>query len=834
MSSPRINQYDTSGKKYDGGWKYDSYLTGRPAKLTLKVFDEAGVFKGTYGNDVINEISFENTINGGLGQLILDTALKIDNFGQGNTIDFNNIIEIYLTDEFNTAKLIYKGYVTAYNPYLKTGKEGVKITCLGIISKLSNDFYRVGDVLTITKNSTDPALIIKAIIDNYRTLEDNPLVNYTGTSIKVTGTKISYTFNQRKHIDAILKTQEFLPYNWYWHLPADGNMIVQQEGQTTHTLSIGQHISELETFKNIETVRNKFIFWNGRDADDPDYIYSVFNDVASQAAYDIRSEQQTDSRVTLQATANVKGNSFINANKDPKTRIRVVVNNTYDIASIEPGDYINIRNIDTSNHVTFPDSLKVVKIRFSVDAVELTLAERGTDIAFDVDRARLIVGARVGSLEQSVAPVPPSALFIANKEWVTDIIFSETDYNTVQWTSGTITFADGTTRSIAAGNTGNMAAATLIYLDDDLSQTVFQTSVGFQNGVGPNKIAVCIAIPAVVGKHPTINPYRAGRGFAWSELDIAVPNLSAINVNAGELTAGIITGLTIRTANANDRVQMDGTNLKVYKNQGGVARLIAAVGFSTAAFLADIDANVDIRGLQISANHVTGVNEAVLIETDGNQEGIILRQPAGAPATGHSIFQDLQATAGTGDAIRTDLYGNQPGYTIATKNNNNAKILLSLSNASVNVNRVGGIALLRVLQTGTGRTVSLESNSATALDVLYISMAHNSNANNAINIIKTSTGAGNAIRAVNSGNSCAFFGQTDDGDIVEINASINDANDIHAIKADLTNIGAGNAYFAHIANAGLERAAGTETTTKHVRVKDSGGNEYYIKIYSVA
>ena len=35
-------------------------------------------------------------------------------------------------------------------------------------------------------------------------------------------------------------------------------------------------------------------------------------------------------------------------------------------------------------------------------------------------------------------------------------------------------------------------------------------------------------------------------------------------------------------------------------------------------------------------------------------------------------------------------------------------------------------------------------------------------------------------------------------------------------------------------NADLETSSGVETTTKYIKVKDSAGAEYYVKIYSVA
>ena len=71
----------------------------------------------------------------------------------------------------------------------------------------------------------------------------------------------------------------------------------------------------------------------------------------------------------------------------------------------------------------------------------------------------------------TVAPPAPDWSTILPKAiqgFDTDITFSETDYDTVAWTSGTITFYDGTTQSIDAGNTGNLATADIYYIWFDL------------------------------------------------------------------------------------------------------------------------------------------------------------------------------------------------------------------------------------------------------------------------------------------------------------------------------------------------------------------------------
>lgn len=85
-------------------------------------------------------------------------------------------------------------------------------------------------------------------------------------------------------------------------------------------------------------------------------------------------------------------------------------------------------------------------------------------------------------------------LGLAIRGWSQTSAFSVTDADTVAWGSGTFTSADGgTVYSISAGNTGNMAAKTYIYLDTGVSTTVYQTTTTAATAVGAGKVLIAIA-----------------------------------------------------------------------------------------------------------------------------------------------------------------------------------------------------------------------------------------------------------------------------------------------------------------------------------------------------
>src|SRR5207237_1407030 len=70
------------------------------------------------------------------------------------------------------------------------------------------------------------------------------------------------------------------------------------------------------------------------------------------------------------------------------------------------------------------------------------------------------------------------------------------DYNTAQWSSGTIRFANGTAYAINSGDTGNITLTTYIYLDTKISSTVLQTSTTYTDSIGDAKILLAIVLPA--------------------------------------------------------------------------------------------------------------------------------------------------------------------------------------------------------------------------------------------------------------------------------------------------------------------------------------------------
>ena len=73
--------------------------------------------------------------------------------------------------------------------------------------------------------------------------------------------------------------------------------------------------------------------------------------------------------------------------------------------------------------------------------------------------------------------VTADKLTVGSLEFLHDIVWTAADYNTCSWSSGTIRWADNTSSSIDAGNTGNIADTTYIYYNNSatLATTTTET-----------------------------------------------------------------------------------------------------------------------------------------------------------------------------------------------------------------------------------------------------------------------------------------------------------------------------------------------------------------------
>lgn len=181
-------------------------------------------------------------------------------------------------------------------------------------------------------------------------------------------------------------------------------------------------------------------------------------------------------------------------------------------------------------------------------------------------------------------------LNVAAQGWSQTSAFTVTDADTIAWGSGTFTTAAGTAYSISSGNTGNMAAKTYVYLDTNVSSTVYQTTTTAATAVGGGKVLVAIAQNATGEATFTVLSGQGGQNIDASSIvanSITANELSTSIVYAGVITIdtagnihsgqssyntgtgfflGNVTGtpkFSIGDASANNSLTWDGSTLRV-------------------------------------------------------------------------------------------------------------------------------------------------------------------------------------------------------------------------------------------------------------------------------
>jgi len=115
----------------------------------------------------------------------------------------------------------------------------------------------------------------------------------------------------------------------------------------------------------------------------------------------------------------------------------------------------------------------------------------------------IVTGITAGQIAAGV--ITTDLLTVGSRSFTSTIAWTATDADTATWASGTIRTADGTDYSISAGNTGNIAAATFVYLDIDTSVTVLQTTTTASTAVGNNKLLVAIVTAGASGSKCVID-----------------------------------------------------------------------------------------------------------------------------------------------------------------------------------------------------------------------------------------------------------------------------------------------------------------------------------------
>lgn len=352
-----------------------------------KVFDKDGStflknFTTGRNGKIKNVPTFSARVNGGYGECVLDLNLPFDDFDEGTSIEFMNIVKIYavtIESKTQTETLIYTGFISEYEPYIDgTREEGVRVTLLGLVSLLTFSYYKSGASFTVTHSSDDPETIGREIIDHVNSIYTASYFSYDNDSTDAVGTAVSATFTDKKWFDALKMTGEVAGTNWWWKIAEDGKYWLKAKpSSATHTFTIGKDVDSITAPKNAENIVNDVdVRWSSGTAAD--------SDSTSQTNYLKRTKIVNESGLTDSSAGTQRAAKEVDDNKDPKIRATVVVNSKYDLESIKVGETCQIANYNKDS-TFFNSNMMIAATHYLGDLVRVELDQEATNFARELD-----------------------------------------------------------------------------------------------------------------------------------------------------------------------------------------------------------------------------------------------------------------------------------------------------------------------------------------------------------------------------------------------------------------------------------------------------------------
>ena len=360
-------------------------------QFTCKIFDQDGTTFLKNFVQIKNVPSFKSRLNGIYGECVLDLDLPFDNFDEGTSIDFMNIVKIYaltLDSATQTETLIYTGFISKYEPYIVgTGEEGVKVTLLSLGSLLSFSYYKNGSNFTVTHTTDDPETIGRAIIDHANTINGGSLLSYDNDTTDAVGQTVDVAFDDQKWFDALKKVGDLADTDWWWKIDEQGQYWLKDKpASATHAFTIGKDINSIRAPKDSEKVINDIqVRRSGGTA-------TNYSDSDSQEAYGTgsgtpsgkRTKIINDTELTSADAADQRGNKEIEDNKDAKISATVEINDKYALETVKVGDTCEIRNFANANSF-FSSNMMIAGVHYKGDTVVVDLERHSRDLGAELD-----------------------------------------------------------------------------------------------------------------------------------------------------------------------------------------------------------------------------------------------------------------------------------------------------------------------------------------------------------------------------------------------------------------------------------------------------------------
>ena len=388
--------YD-SGGEFIGEWKdvtseleYSQELNSPGSAIEVELARNSDTLFRTFDNRVTVAGDTRTTVAGDTRVASTKTANSI---GAGTDVELGHKVEVYVfygsqairqTVEHNTRVTVsgdvrvsdigapngrrkFIGYISRYK--LNYGEsESVRVTLFSYGAELDNYILNDAGATTVSYTSDSPSNIFKDVLDKFTA--DGGVVDYDANSVQNADTVVSYTFRTNTVKEAIDKSLELAPTDWYWYLDMGTNIMHFKEKSVTpqHTFVLGKHFKRLDLEKTLEDLVNHVYFMGG-DSGSGSNLLKEYSDNTSIASYGEGLNRYSDNRVTDTDSAEIIAQSLIDRNKDPVYRTQITILDTvYDIENINPGEIVGFTNFNN-----FIDGLRLQIVGISYEPNSVTL-----------------------------------------------------------------------------------------------------------------------------------------------------------------------------------------------------------------------------------------------------------------------------------------------------------------------------------------------------------------------------------------------------------------------------------------------------------------------------
>lgn len=279
-------------------------------------------------------------------------------------------------------------------------------TPAAVVGDLYIKTYSSQSATSVAYLSQDPSAILKSIIDNYNM--QGGAITYTASSIDLTNTTVTYTFNTNTVFEGVQKCLQMAPVGWYFYIDQATNVLHFHKIASTpsHYFTFGKNIKNLAVDKRSQEIVNVVHFVGGPTAGVN--LYQKYTLQTSVNQYGRHAIRYTDNNVTVASTASIIANSILSNQGQVELRVEMDILDDggsassalgFDIETIVLGESVSFRSLGAGTGGSLWDVarwdiakwdfditdlssvvIQVTKIGYSPDVLHLSLSTVPPDI----------------------------------------------------------------------------------------------------------------------------------------------------------------------------------------------------------------------------------------------------------------------------------------------------------------------------------------------------------------------------------------------------------------------------------------------------------------------